>query len=310
MRVMLTGGAGYIGSLLTEKLLQDGHEVTVIDNFMYKQHSLLNLCSDPKLTVIKGDIRRKELLKQHVHKYDVIIPLAAIVGMPACNNNPELAYQINTQQITDILSLRSHDQMLLFPNTNSGYGQGEGAVFTEESELNPISVYGKTKCESEKRVRDEQNTVVFRLATVFGSSPKMRLDLLVNDFTYRAWWDGYITLFESHFKRNYVHVKDVSNLFAWSIKNWNDVKDDVFNFGLSEANLSKRELCEKIQIYLPSFYINEHENKKDPDQRNYIVLNDKIESRGFKASYSIDQGIQELLKTFQIIQPQIYSNII
>jgi nucleoside-diphosphate-sugar epimerase len=230
--------------------------------------------------------------------------------MPACNNNPELAYAINTQQITDILSLRSHDQMLLFPNTNSGYGQGEGAVFTEKSELNPISVYGKTKCESEKRVREEVNTVVFRLATVFGSSPKMRLDLLVNDFTYRAWWDGYIGLFESHFKRNYVHVKDVADLFAWSIKNWNEVRDDVFNFGLSEANLSKRELCEKIKLYLPSCYIHEHDDKKDPDQRNYIVLNDKIESRGFKAKRSIDEGIKELLKVFQIIQPQIYSNIL
>lgn len=321
IKVLISGGAGYLGSILTERLLSSHYRetrffcqdvnITVIDNFMYHQYnSLLHLCSNNKFNVIKGDVRDERLLKDEIKKYDVIIPLAAIVGMPSCKNNPKLANETNYESIKNILELKSDNQLLLYPNTNSGYGQGDGAVFTEESELNPISVYGVTKVKSEKIIKDNNNTVVFRLATIFGVSPKMRLDLLVNDFAYRAWWDGFITLFESHFKRNYVYISDVADLFIWSINNWEKVKNEVFNFGLSNANLNKEELCLKIKEYIPSFNIVKVEGKKDPDQRNYIVLNDKIEQRGFAATTSIDTGIKELLRCFSFLQPQIYSNLI
>ena len=308
MKVLVTGGCGYIGCILVTELLKSRHSVTVIDNFLYRQNVLLDQCFNNQFRIIRGDVRDTELIKHEMSLHDVIIPLAAIVGMPACKRNPKLAYEVNFEAIRYIAKLKSKDQLLLFPNTNSGYGQGDGAVFTEESELNPISVYGITKVDAEKVVRSVENSVVFRLATVFGVSPKMRLDLLVNDFTYRAWNDGYISLFEPHFKRNYVHLRDVSGVFCWSIDNWDKVKNDVFNFGLSSANLSKKELCEVIKQKIPAFRIIEFDDQKDPDQRNYIVLNDKIESYGFAAQISIQQGVEELLKSFQIIQPQQYTN--
>ena len=308
-RVLITGGAGYIGSILTERFVNQGYLVTVYDNFMYRQNTLLNLCYQPNIKFIRKDVRDVSSLLKQVARNDVIIPLAAIVGMPACKRNPLGAKQINQDQIENICENKSKDQILLFPNTNSGYGQGEGAVFTEEDELNPISIYGQTKCEAEKMVRNVENSLVFRLATVFGCSPKMRLDLLVNDFTYRAWNDGFISLFEGHFKRNYVHVRDVAHVFDWCINNWDLVKDDVYNFGLSDANLTKRELCDKIKNFIPSFKIVEFEGEKDPDQRNYIVQNAKIESKGFKASISIEKGIDELLKSFEILNPSIYTNL-
>jgi nucleoside-diphosphate-sugar epimerase len=307
--VLITGGAGYVGSILTERFVNQGYLVTVYDNFMYRQNTLLNLCYQPNVKFIRGDVRDVDSLLRQVSKHDIIIPLAAIVGMPACKKNPLGAKQINQDQIENICQAKSKDQLLLYPNTNSGYGQGEGAVFTEKDELNPISVYGQTKCEAEKMVRNTENSLVFRLATVFGCSPKMRLDLLVNDFTYRAWNDGFISLFEGHFKRNYVHVRDVAAVFDWCISHWDLVKNDVYNFGLSNANLTKRELCDKIKVQIPNFKIVEFEGDKDPDQRNYIVQNTKIENKGFKASISVERGIDELLKSFEILNPSIYTNL-
>ena len=310
MKVLVTGGAGYIGSILVPELMKAGHDVTVIDNYMYRQNSLLNNCYEDRFKIIRADVRDNEIIKRELNTHDVIIPLAAIVGMPACKRNPKMAIEVNYEAIRYIARMKSKDQLLLFPNTNSGYGQGEGAVCTEESQLNPISVYGITKVDAEKAVRDVENSVVFRLATVFGVSPKMRLDLLVNDFTYRAWNDGYIVVFEGHFKRNYVHIRDVARLFEWSIKNWGNVSNDVFNFGLSNANLSKLQLAELVHTQIPNLIVHEIIGPQDPDQRNYIVLNDKIESRGFAASISIQKGIDELLKSFNILQPSLYSNIL
>lgn len=309
MKVLITGGAGYVGSILTERFVIQDYVVTVYDNFMYRQNTLLNLCYQPNIKFIRADVRDENTLLKEVAKNDIIIPLAAIVGMPACKKNPIVAKQINQDQIELICKTKSKDQLLLFPNTNSGYGQGEGAIFTEKDILNPISVYGQTKCEAEKMVRNTENSLVFRLATVFGCSPKMRLDLLVNDFTYRAWNDGYISLFEGHFKRNYVHIRDVASVFDWCISHWDRVKNEVYNFGLSDANLTKLELCNKIKSFIPNFKIVELVDRKDPDQRNYIVQNTKIENRGFKAQISIEKGIEELIKSFEILNPSIYTNL-
>ena len=292
LKILVPGGNGYLGNILVSELLNNDYSVTVIDNLMYRQHhTLLEHCFNSKFRFIKGDVRDSHLIKQEVSKHDVIIDLAALVGAPICEKNPTLAYQVNYEAVKNIVQLKSKDQLFLFPNTNSGYGQGEGAIFTEESELKPISIYGTTKVSAEKSVRQFENTVVFRLATVFGVSSKMRLDLLVNDLTYRAYNDGFISLYEPHFMRNYVHIRDVAKLFRWSIENWNKVKNDVFNFGLSEANLSKLQLCEKIKEHIPEFKITIFDDRCDPDQRNYIVKNDKIEARGFKATISLDVGI-------------------
>jgi len=307
--VLCFGAAGYIGSVLTPLLLNFGYKVTAIDNYLYRQNSLLDLCHHQNFNIIRGDVRDKKLLEEQIPKHDVIINLAALVGMPSCKRNPLMAEQVNYEAVKNMMKLKSKDQLFLYPNTNSGYGQGEGIIFTEESSLNPISVYGITKCKSEKLIREYENTVVFRLATVFGASPRFRLDLLVNDFTFKAWSDRYITLFESNFIRNYVYIGDVAELFIWSINNWNSVKDQVFNFGLSNANLTKLELCNKIKKQISDFLITRAEIGKDPDQRNYIVSNEKIERTGFSATTSVDEGIKELIKSFQIINPYIYSNL-
>jgi len=310
MKVLITGGAGYIGSILVPTLLSNGHKVTVLDNYLYRQNTLLDFCWRPDFDIVRGDVRDWQLVLDLVNKHDAIIPLAAIVGMPACKRDPVLAEQVNYEAVKFIAQQKADAQLLIYPNTNSGYGQGEGAEFTEESELKPISVYGVTKVQAEEVVRSVPNSVVFRLATVFGVSPKMRLDLLVNDFTYRAWNDGFISLFEPHFKRNYVHVRDVADLFAWTLDSPEGIMGEVFNFGLSNANLTKRELCEKIKEQIPEFHINEVDFRKDPDQRNYIVLNDKIEERGFWADRTVEAGITELIKSFNILQPNIYSNLL
>lgn len=310
-KVALFGGAGFIGSVLTEALLEKygKYEVTVIDNLMYRQSSLLHFCYNKDFKFIKGDIRDTQLVNTILKNIDVIIPLAALVGAPICNRNPKLAREINLDAVKYIAQNKFKEQLLLYPNTNSGYGIGEKDLYcTEETVLNPVSVYGETKVLAEKEVLSVENSMAFRLATVFGVSNKMRTDLLVNEFVYKAWSDGYIVLYESHFKRNYVHIRDVARAFIWAIENFDKVKGEVFNLGLSNANLSKLELCLKIKEYLPEFHIDLAETHKDPDQRNYIVSNEKIESRGFKAEISIDDGIQELLKSFQMLHINQYSN--
>jgi nucleoside-diphosphate-sugar epimerase len=308
--ILVTGGAGYLGSIMVPELLERGYKVTVLDNFMFKQNSLAHICLDPNFQIIKGDIRNRELMKGLMKNADVIIPLAALVGAPLCSENPVGATSINHDAIKMMFDIASSEQIILMPTTNSAYGTGDENNFcTEESELRPISEYAIGKVEIEKSLLEMKNSVSFRLATVFGMSPRMRLDLLVNDFTYRAFRDRSVVLFESHFKRNYIHVRDVTNVFLHALQNHENMKGEIYNVGLSEANLSKKELCQAIQKRLPDFMIMEAKVGKDPDQRNYIVSNEKIENTGFKPKHSLDMGIQELIKGYSMISNNRYGNI-
>jgi len=305
--ILVSGGAGYIGSTLVPKLLNEGHNVTVLDNFMYGQTSLNQLCANKQFNVYNGDVRLKQDVFPLLKQADVIIPLAAYVGAPLCNKDPIGATSTNKDAIFMMIDNLSKEQIVIMPTTNSAYGTG--TYCTEESALNPISRYAIDKVEVEKRLLDHPNTISYRLATVFGMSPRMRIDLLVNDFVHRAVKDGFTILFEGHFKRNYVHVADVSNAFIHGLNNYDNMKNEIYNVGLSEANISKKELCEAIQKYIPTFTFMEAEVGKDPDQRNYIVSNDKIESTGFKTQVSLDAGIQELIKGYRMIRNTVYGNI-
>ncbi len=309
MKALVTGGAGYIGSILVPQLLKKGHKVIVIDNFMYNQASLLDCCHDEKLTVIRGDVRDEKLVSKYLKNVDVIFPLACLTGAPLCEKDPITAKTVNFDAVKMILELRNKDQIIIFPTTNSGYGIGRRAVYcTEETPLNPISLYGRLKVKLERLLLESGSCITLRLATVFGISPRMRLDLLVNDFTYRAVTDRSLILFESHFKRNYIHVSDVAKTFIHCLENFDKMKDEPYNVGLSSANLSKWELCEEIKKQVPNFYFIEAEIGEDPDKRNYIVSNEKIEATGFKADYSLQQGIAELIKGYQIIRRNQFSN--
>ena len=299
-KVLITGGAGYIGSTLTELLLNKGYKVDVLDDLSLRQLSLLGVCNNPNFNLIQKDATDFDYLIKLVKDYDIIIPLAAIVGAPACDTNKELATKLNYLQITKIVDNMSKDQKLLMPNTNSQYGSSD-KIITEESPFNPLSHYAKTKCDAEDYIMDSGNGICFRLATVFGASPRMRTDLLVNDFVHKAIVDGYLVLFQSHFKRNYIHVKDIANTFLFGIEHYDEMNGDVFNVGLSEANLSKMELAQKVKEYIPNLVIVEDDYSSDFDNRNYIVSNDKLEGLGWKPQYSIDSGIEELIKAYKMI---------
>lgn len=300
MKVLITGGAGYLGSTLAEHLLDNDFEVTVFDNLMYKQLSVLHLFKRPSFKFIKGDVRDTEQLQSLVHEHDVIIPLAAIVGMPACRDNPDLAVDVNYRHIAKIVEVLQDDQQLIIPNTNSQYGSSD-SIITEDSPFKPLSLYAETKCNAEECVLKNGNGIVLRLATVFGVSPRMRQDLLVNDFVYKSVTDGYLVLFEAHFKRNYIHVEDIAQTFLFMIRNYNTCKGQVYNVGLSSANLSKLELAEKIKEQRPALVIKQDEFKEDFDKRNYIVSNDKLEKLGWKPLYDLDYGIKQLIDAYQII---------
>jgi nucleoside-diphosphate-sugar epimerase len=308
-RILITGGAGYIGSVLTPLLLKEGFLVTVVDNLMYKQVSLLDCFGDPNFHFVKGDATDETLMQTLLPEADVIIPLAAIVGAPACKMLPALSKLVNYDAIQLILRNTRSDQKILFPNTNSGYGIGNRqAPCTEASPLNPISLYGKLKVEIESQLLATRRAVCFRLATVFGVSPRMRLDLLVNDFTYRACHDRSIVLFEEHFRRNYIHVKDVANAFYFGVRHFDRMKGEAYNVGLSDANLTKRELCEKIKAYVPDLYIHSAAIGEDPDKRDYIVSNEKLESLGWQPQKSLDDGIRELVDAYKIIRLNQFAN--
>jgi nucleoside-diphosphate-sugar epimerase len=310
MQILVTGGAGYLGSIMVPDLLNAGHKVTVLDNFLYRQASLNHVCHHPNFSVIRGDIRVESTIAPLMKKADVIIPLAALVGAPLCNLDPVGATTVNHDAIALMLRHLSKSQIVLMPTTNSAYGTGDQNNFcTEESPLRPISLYAKEKVEIEKALMQHANAISFRLATVFGMSPRMRIDLLVNDFTYRAVHDRFVVLFESSFKRNYVHVRDVSRVFQHALANFERMKGQVYNVGLSEANVSKRELCGHIRRQVPDFVFMEAPMGKDPDQRNYIVSNAKIEATGFKTAFSLDAGIGELIKGYTMLKNSLYGNV-
>jgi nucleoside-diphosphate-sugar epimerase len=310
VRILLTGGAGYIGSVLAPALLDRGHGVTVLDSFMFKQASLAACCINPNFELIRGDARDRALVASLVKKVDAVIPLAALVGAPLCKMDPEAAVSINREAVRILTEMMSPDQYLLLPNTNSGYGIGEENAFcTEDSPLRPISLYGTSKVEAEQIALERHNTITFRLATVFGMSPRMRTDLLVNDFVYRAIADRAIVIFEGHFKRNYIHVRDVANAFLHGLSHFESLRGKPYNVGLSNANLSKVELAQTIQRFVPGFTYLESPMGVDPDQRNYIVSNARIEATGFAPQVSLEGGIQELIKGYQMIRLNAYSNV-
>ena len=304
--ILVTGGAGYIGSMLSQDLLALGHNVTVLDNFMYQQSSLGQLCYHPNFRIYRGDVRVEADLLPILKQADIIIPLAAYVGAPLCDRDPVGASSTNRDAIFMMMKYLSQEQIVLMPTTNSAYGTGD--YCDENSPLNPISRYAKDKVEVEKVLMEHPNATSFRLATVFGMSPRMRIDLLVNDMTYRAVNDGFVVLFESHFKRNYIHVLDVCQAFTMALENKN-MRGQIYNIGLSSANVSKRELCDTIKKYVPRFEIVEAEIGKDKDQRNYMVSNEKIEKEGFKPNFDLDMGIQELLKGYAMLKNTKYGNV-
>ena len=309
-KILVTGGAGYIGSTLVPILLKKGYTITVLDSLIFNQSTLLDCCADPNFVFVQGDICDHDLVKSLLPKFDIVIPLAAIVGAPACMRNPSLTRLVNYDAHMNIVRNVSSSQKVLFPTTNSGYGIGRKEIFcTEETPLNPISHYGRTKVAGEKALLEMGNAVTFRLATVFGTAPRMRMDLLVNDFVYRAFKDRFIVLFESHFKRNYIHIRDIASVFLLAIHNYESMKGEAYNIGLSDANLSKKELCEKIKTHLPNFHIFESDIAQDPDKRDYIVSNEKIESTGWKPGWNIDDGIAELIKFYSYIKPENYYNV-
>jgi nucleoside-diphosphate-sugar epimerase len=308
--ILVTGGAGYLGSTLVPDLLSLGHKVTVVDNFMFHQSSLNHVCHHENFEVVRGDVRVKDTIAPLIRKADVIIPLAAYVGAPLCARDPIGAETTNHDAISLMLDLVSKDQRILMPTTNSAYGSGDKNNYcTEESELRPISKYAIDKVAVEQELMAHENAISFRLATVFGMSPRMRIDLLVNDFTYRAVNDKAVVLFESHFKRNYIHVRDISRVFQHGINNFEEMRGEIFNVGLSEANVSKKELCQIIQRHVDGFNFVEAELGKDPDQRNYIVSNEKIEATGYKPQFSLDYGIQELIKGYTMLRNSKYGNV-
>lgn len=308
MKVLITGGAGYLGSVITGKFLDNDYEVIVLDKLIFNQTSLLCYTANPKFKFIHGDVRNLDLLERLCNEADVIIPLAAIVGFPACNAEPELAKQINYHQIQNIVRFTRHkNKKIVYPNTNSGYGVSKDeTVCTEESPLTPISIYGHTKCEAERFLREfDDDAIVLRLATVFGVSPRMRTDLLVNDFVYKAITDKYIVVFEKNFKRNFIHIQDVANTIFQMVDKHYMHRGEVYNVGLSSANLSKEELLEKIKVYVPDFAVNYNDFYEDPDKRNYIVSNEKLESTGWKPEWDLDRGIKELIMAYQMIVPKM-----
>lgn len=309
-RILITGGAGYLGSVLAEHALAAGYAVTILDNLRYGQHSLFHLCHLPDLEFVLGDARSEATLAPLVRRADVIIPLAAIVGAPACDLDPWAATSTNLDAIRLLKRLRSAAQLVVYPTTNSGYGTRSGSLHcTEETPLEPISLYGRTKVEAEAELLAAENTITFRLATVFGMSPRMRLDLLVNHFTWAAVTDGYIVIFEKDFKRNYVHIRDVADCFLHALANSGAMAGRPYNVGLDAANLSKEELAFKIKESVPGFHIQFSELGQDPDKRNYIVSNQRLREAGFEARRSLDQGIQELLKGYRMMGRSPFKNV-
>lgn len=310
MKILVTGGAGYLGSVLVPRLLGQGYKVTVLDSFMFGQNSLAECCHLDSFDVVRGDCRDERLMKDLVASFDAIIPLAALVGAPLCGRDEIGAVSTNRDAVKLICRLASNEQRVLLPVTNSGYGIGTpGVACTEESPLRPISLYGTSKVEAEGAVLERKNGLTFRLATVFGMSPRMRIDLLVNDFVYRAVTDRAVVIFEGHFKRNYIHIRDVASVFVHALENFEAMRGKAYNVGLEDANLSKLELCQQIQRHIPGFVFLEAPIGEDPDKRDYIVSNQRILSTEWKPGFSLDDGIRELIKGYRIIRNSRFANV-
>lgn len=308
--IVVTGGAGYLGSIMVPALLAEGHRVTVVDSFLYRENALFEVCCHPNFSVVRGDARDENVMAPLVRNADVVIPLAALVGAPLCNRDQIGAVSTNRDAVVMLTRLLSPDQRMVIPNTNSGYGIGShGLACTEETPLNPISLYGRTKVEAERAVLDRGNAISLRLATVFGMAPRMRVDLLVNDFVYRAINDKAVVLFEADFTRNYIHVRDVARAFIHAIANFETMRDHCYNVGLSDANLSKRQLCEVIREQVPNFVFLDSPIGEDPDKRDYIVSNEKIEATGFRPAHSLRSGIAELIKGYAMLNNARYTNV-
>jgi nucleoside-diphosphate-sugar epimerase len=309
-KILVTGGAGYIGAVLVPALLDNDYQVTVVDNFMYGENSLASVCAHPKFDVVRADVRVMDIMAPLLQQADIIIPLAALVGAPICDRDPFTATSVNRDAVIELAKRASKDQAFFVPITNSGYGIGEsGKISTEESPLRPVSRYGRDKVDLERVLMERQNTISYRLATVFGMSPRMRIDLLVNDFTYRAVTDRCIVLFESHMKRNYIHVRDVTRAFLHGLGSFSRMSGQVYNVGLSDANLSKLELAQRIKLQVPQFTILDAPIGSDLDKRDYIVSNEKIEATGYKPMYSVDAGVAELIKGYRMLRNNRYGNI-
>ena len=306
-KVLVTGGGGYLGSVLCPFLLQNGYEVVVVENFMYRQTSLAECCADSKFTLVSGDCRDDDLLTRLVPEVDFIVPLAAIVGAPACDRNPDLAKDVNYKAVKKLLAWTLAGKRIVYPMTNSGYGVGGEASCDEDSPLNPVSLYGQTKVMAEQGVL-RHGGVSLRFATLFGMSARMRLDLLVNDFCFRAMRDRFVVLFEANFRRNYLHVRDAASTIIWAIDHFEKMKGKPYNIGLPDANLTKWELCERIKTHVPDFYFAEASVGEDPDKRNYICDNSRILSTGWRPKYSLDDGIRELTKGYEILRTPRWGN--
>ena len=310
--ILVTGGLGYLGSIVCEHLLDAGFRVTALDNLLYAsgQQGLYHLCASPAFDFIKGDVRDEATMRAALRGADIVIHLAAIVGAAACERDPLLATSVNLDAVRLLDRLRSPHQLILYPNTNSGYGTTSGEIYcTEDSPLQPISLYGQTKVEAERFLLDRPNTIALRLATVFGMSPRMRLDLLVNHFVHAACKEGYLVIFEKDFKRNFVHVRDVADCMLHAIRSAGRMAGRPYNLGLDSANLSKEELALKVKEYVPNFYIHFAPIGQDPDRRNYIVSNQRLREAGFEARRTLDDGIQELLKGYRMEGRAPFKNV-
>jgi nucleoside-diphosphate-sugar epimerase len=310
MHILVTGGAGYIGTVLVPALLQRGWRVTVLDTFAAGDAYLAQCCADPKFEPVRGDCRDMTVVEPLLAKADAVLPLAALVGAPLCARDRVGAVTVNRDAVVDLTKRVSRQQRVVYPTTNSGYGVGEANAYcTEESPLRPVSLYGTTKVEAERAVLDCGVGITLRLATVFGMAPRMRLDLLVNDFTWRAVNDKAVVLFEAHFRRNYIHVRDVAKAFIHALDNLDRMLGEPYNVGLSEANLSKKELCQRIALQVPGFVYVEAQIGEDPDKRDYIVSNAKLEATGWRPDYDLDAGIRELVKGFRMLRNGRFANV-
>jgi nucleoside-diphosphate-sugar epimerase len=308
-KVLVTGACGYIGSILCEHLLDAEYQVTAVDNLMYENASLFHLCAEDDFHFVRGDVRDRGLMGDIVGGHDVIVPLAALVGAPACKRDPAYARSVNLEAIRMLYQVRNPEQLVVFPTTNSGYGSKSGETYcTEETPLEPISLYGKTKVKAEEELLESPNTITLRLATVFGMSPRMRVDLLVNDFVHEAVERRYIVVYEKDYKRDYIHIRDVADCIIHCIESADEMVGRAYNVGLDEANLSKQELAEKVKEHVGRFEIVYSDIYSDPDKRNYIVSNERLREAGFTATRTLDQGIEELIKGYRMTPDGRYRN--